>query len=150
MKNIVLSLVLLAAVAAAEPVDFELETLAGKPARLSDYRGQWVLVNFWATWCAPCRKEIPDFSDLHDRRDDLTVLGLAFEDTDRDTFEQFLEEYPASYPILMVDVYAPPEAFGAPRALPTSHLVNPAGEQVKTWIGPISSEDIEKWIAENG
>lgn len=131
---------------AIETIDFELPTLAGETVRLSDWRGQWVLVNYWATWCAPCRKEIPDFSAMHDARDDITVLGLAFEDTDVEAFEEFLIDYPASYPILLVDVYAPPEVLGAPRALPTSYLVNPAGELVETWLGPITSETIKARI----
>ncbi len=130
----------------ADTVEFELPMLDGETTRLSDWRGQWVLVNYWATWCAPCRKEIPDFSAMHDARDDITVLGLAFEDTEVEAFEEFLEDYPASYPILLVDVYAPPEAFGAPRALPTSFLVNPEGELVETWIGPITSETIQERV----
>lgn len=134
------------ATSARETIDFELPMLGGDTVRLSDWRGQWVLVNYWATWCAPCRKEIPDFSAMHDARDDITVLGLAYEDTEVEAFEEFLVDYPASYPILLVDVYAPPEALGAPRALPTSYLVNPAGELVETWLGPITSETIKARI----
>jgi thiol-disulfide isomerase/thioredoxin len=140
-----LALVFLAVSAAAE-TDFELTALDGEPVRLSDYRGQWVVVNYWATWCKPCRKEIPDLSDLHDRRSDLTVLGLAFEDTDPADFETFLEAYPASYPILVVDVYEPPADLGAPRVLPTTHLVDAEGGVVETWLGPVTSEMIESFI----
>jgi len=136
--------------ARAEPIDFELPMLGADSARLSDWRGQWVVVNYWATWCAPCRKEIPDFSAMHDARADITVLGLAFEDTDVETFEEFLIDYPASYPILLVDVYAPPESLGAPRALPTTHLVDPSGELVETWLGPITSEVITERIDTGG
>lgn len=131
-------------------IDFELEGLDGQPYRLTDYRGDWVVVNYWATWCAPCRKEIPDLSQLHDSRSDITVLGLAFEDTSIEDFVRFLEQFPASYPILLVDVYDPPEALGAPRALPTTYLVNADGEMVHTWIGPVTSVMITKWIESNG
>lgn len=134
---------------AEDAIGFELPGLDGETVALGDFLGEWVVVNYWATWCAPCRKEIPDFSEMHDRREDITVLGLAFEDADAATFESFLEEYPASYPILIVDVYDPPEALGAPRALPTTYLVDPRGRLVETWMGPITSDTIETRI-ENG
>jgi len=131
-------------------VAFTLPGLDGRDHALADYRGDWVVVNYWATWCAPCRKEIPDLSELHDARDDITVLGLAFEETEVSAFEAFLVEYPASYPILLVDVYNPPADLGAPRALPTTYLVDPTGELVQTWIGPITSKTITEWIEDNG
>ncbi len=137
-------------VLARADIAFNLPGLDGRDHALSDYRGDWVVVNYWATWCAPCRKEIPDFSNLHDSRDDITVLGLAFEDTEPEAFEAFLLDYPASYPILLVDVYNPPADFGAPRALPTTFLVNPEGALVQTWIGPITSQIITDWIENNG
>ena len=145
----VLLLILVSALAQASEVDFELEALDQTTHRLTDYRGEWVVVNYWATWCAPCRKEIPDFSQLHDRRDDITVLGLAFEDTSVEDFERFLEDYPASYPILVVDTFNPPADLGAPRALPTTFLVDRQGLLVRTWLGPVTGDMIEQWIEDN-
>ena len=129
-----------------DPVDFSLMQLGGGEVSLSDFRGGWVVVNYWATWCAPCRKEMPELSALHDEREDLTVLGLAFEDTDDSAFEEFLLEFHASYPILRVDVYQPPEPFGAPRVLPTTIILDKEGRAVKAFLGPVTREAIEGFI----
>ena len=128
------------------PVDFTLPRLHGTPVSLSAYRPKWVVLNYWATWCAPCRKEIPDLSALHTSRDDIIVLGLAFEDTEIENFDEFLEEFDPSYPLLLVDVYAPPEPFGAPRVLPTTIILDPEGYPVKTYLGPVTREHIESFI----
>jgi len=127
-------------------IDFVLPRLDGNPAALSDYRGQWVVVNYWATWCAPCREEIPQLSALDQARDDIQVLGLAYEDRKPEIYREFLNDYPASYPILMVDVLNPPAALGEPKALPTTFVVNPAGELVKTFIGPVTHKQLETYI----
>ena len=127
-------------------VDFELQRLHGDKVSISEYRQKWVVLNYWATWCSPCRKEIPELSAMHDARDDIIVLGLAFEDTDIEVFDEFLEEFQPSYPILLVDVYAPPEPFGAPRVLPTTIILNPEGYPVKTYLGPVTREHIESFI----
>jgi len=129
-----------------EPVDFTLQQLHGETVSLSEFRHKWVVLNYWATWCAPCRKEIPDLSSLHEDRDDIVVLGLAFEDTDMETFDEFLADYQPSYPILLVDVYAPPEPFGAPKALPTTIVLNLEGYPVKTFVGPVTGESIKNFI----
>ncbi|MEW8429404.1 MAG: TlpA family protein disulfide reductase, partial [gamma proteobacterium symbiont of Ctena orbiculata] len=67
--------------AAAETVDFELPGLDGKRYRLSDYRGKWVLVNYWATWCPSCREELPELEVFHNNHKDTdaVVLGVAME-----------------------------------------------------------------------
>ena len=129
-----------------EPVDFTLQQLQGGELSLSELRGRWVVLNYWATWCAPCRKEMPELSDLHEQRDDIIVLGLAFEDTEPAEFEAFLEEFHASYPILLIDVYAPPEPFGAPRVLPTTIILDPEGKAVKAFAGPVTREMVEAFI----
>ena len=155
MKNIrkwlILALVLFAPLTWAvyeteEPVDFSLQQLGGGEVSLSDYLGQWVVVNYWATWCAPCLKEIPDLSELHQERSDLTVLGLAFEDLEDSDFDEFLEDFEVSYPILKVDVYQPPEPFGAPRALPTTIILDKQGRAVKAFLGPVTRAAIEQYI----
>ena len=129
-----------------EPVEFTLQRLGDGPVSLSDFRGEWVVINYWATWCAPCRKEMPELSALHDERADVTVLGLAFEDLDDSEFEEFLDTAPVSYPILKVDVYDPPEPFGAPRVLPTPIILDRAGRAVKAFLGPVTREAIEKFL----
>lgn len=158
MKNIrkwlILALVLFAPLTWAvyeteEPVDFSLQQLGGGEVSLSDYLGQWVVVNYWATWCTPCLKEIPDLSELHEERSDLTVLGLAFEDLEDSDFDEFLEDFEVSYPILKVDVYQPPEPFGAPRALPTTIILDKQGRAVKAFLGPVTREAIEGFIDSN-
>ena len=103
-------------------------------------------MNYWATWCAPCRKEMPELSALHDERPDVTVLGLAYEDVEDNSFETFLASSPVSYPILKVDVYQPPEPFGAPRVLPTTIILDHGGRAVKTFLGPVTRESIEKFL----
>jgi len=128
------------------PVDFALAQLHGGTVRLSDYRGRWVVLNYWATWCAPCRKEIPELSALHEARDDIVVLGLAFEDTDQGNFDTFLKAFNPAYPLLLVDVYAPPEPFGAPKVLPTTIILDPAGRPRKVYQGPVHARDIEAFV----
>lgn len=129
-----------------EPVDFTLARLGGGEVSLSDFLGQWVVVNYWATWCAPCIKEMPELSALHEENENMVVLGLAFEDVDDADFDEFLEEAPVSYPILKVDVYEPPEPFGAPKVLPTTIILDPEGRAVKAFLGPVTREDIESFI----
>jgi thiol-disulfide isomerase/thioredoxin len=129
-----------------EPVDFTLQELHGEAVSLSTFRQKWVVINYWATWCAPCRKEIPELSSLHEANDDIVVLGLAYEDTDIGSFDEFLEEYLPSYQILLVDVSVPPAPFGAPKVLPTTIILNPEGYPVKTFLGPVTREELESFI----
>jgi thiol-disulfide isomerase/thioredoxin len=155
MKRILITILLVsfmtapglqASVESEQAIEFTMQQLHGEERSLSEFRGQWVILNYWATWCAPCRKEIPDLTALHDAREDIIVLGLAFEDTEIENFDVFLEEFHPSYPILLVDVYAPPEPFGAPKVLPTTIILNPEGFEVKTYVGPVTREDLESFI----
>lgn len=133
--------------ALAAPVELSVETLDGKTFSLTDQRDKWVVVNYWATWCGPCLKEMPELDELDIARDDVVVLGLAFEDTTPEDLRNFLSKRPVSYPIAAVDVYAPPAAFTVPKGLPTTHLIAPDGSLQESFIGPVTRADLERAIA---
>ncbi|GMU43373.1 MAG: TlpA family protein disulfide reductase [Xanthomonadales bacterium] len=133
--------------AQAAPIELAVTTLDGATFDLAQQRGQWVVINYWATWCGPCIKEMPELDELDHARTDLVVLGLAFEETTPEDLEAFLKQRPVRYPIAVVDVYAPPKAFAVPKGLPTTHLVAPDGSLAKSFLGPVTRADIEKAIA---
>lgn len=130
----------------AMPV-LEVKTVDGKPWRLADHRGRWVVVNYWATWCGPCLKEMPDLSALDAMREDVEVIGLAYEDIAPADLQAFLAKHPVVYPVAAVDVYAPPAAFDAPRGLPTTWLIAPDGRVARHFLGPVTAADLEAAIA---
>jgi peroxiredoxin len=133
--------------AAADTVDFELQGLDGKQYRLSDYRGKWVLVNYWATWCPPCREELPELEVFHNNHKDrdAVVLGVAIERIEMPRLKAFVDEQFLSYPILITEPAARTELGRVP-GLPTSFLVNPKGELVARQVGPLTLEDLEGFI----
>ena len=130
----------------AMPV-LEVATIDGKPWRLADHRGHWVVVNYWATWCGPCLKEMPELSALDAMREDVDVIGHAYEDTTPADLQAFLGKHPVVYPVAVVDVYSPPAAFDAPRGLPTTWLIAPDGRVAHHFLGPVTAADLEAAIA---
>lgn len=128
------------------PIDFQLQQYKGDMVSLSDYRDQWVVVNYWATWCAPCRKEMPELSSLHSDRSDVTVLGLLYEELEDTDIDSFLQEVTVAFPVLLVDVYQPPEPFGAPLGLPLTIILDKDGKAVKSFMGPVTRAAIESFI----
>jgi len=141
-----LSFVAAVAIAAApttpERPGLQVTTLDGEAFDLAAQRGNWVIVNYWATWCAPCIAEMPDISAFVAGREDVRAIGLAFEDTERAEIEAFLEKHPVVYPIAQVDPIDPPGDFAPPRGLPTTYLIAPDGRVAKRFTGPVDSADL--------
>lgn len=117
---------------------------------LADRRGQWVVVNFWATWCAPCLKEMPELSALDAMHEHIEVIGLAYEEIEADAMRAFLVEHPVVYPVAIVDTYNPPADFDTPRGLPMTWLIAPDGTVAHKVVGPVTASDIEAAIAAAG
>jgi thiol-disulfide isomerase/thioredoxin len=128
----------------------KLQTFAGQAYDLAEHRGRWVVVNFWATWCTPCLKEIPDLNAFDKARDDVEVIGLAYEEIERADMEAFLKEHPIEYPIAVVDTFNPPADFDTPPGLPMTYLIAPDGKVAKQFLGPVTSEELAKLIGAAG
>lgn len=131
----------------AEPVNFALPDLSGKFHHLSDYRGKWVVVNYWATWCPPCLDEIPELVEFHEahHNKDAIVLGVNYEDSDPVYLKSFVEENLITYPILRANLMQPP-VFGRLNGLPTTFIVSPTGELYKSRTGSITRAALEEMI----
>jgi len=107
---------------------FELHTLDGETVSLAELRGRVVLVNFWATWCAPCRLEMPWFERLYRERsaDGLVILGASTDVGAPDVVRRFLSEHAITYPVVQASPSLE-QSFGGVRGLPTSFLIDRRG-----------------------
>ena len=129
-------------------LDFTMKDANGASVRLSDYKGQVILLNFWATWCGPCKVEIPEFIEAYDRYRDrgFVILGvLSQDDPSADELKTFAEGYGMSYPIFRENADLD-EAFGGLWAIPTSFIIDRQGSICSKHMGPVSKETLERII----
>jgi len=133
----------------AEQPDFALPDLNGKVHHLSDYRGKWVIVNYWATWCPPCRAEIPELEEFHSEhhKRDAVVVGINYEERDPMYLKSFVDENMISYPILRANLARPP-VFGRLYGLPTTFIVSPEGNVVQRKTGTVSKDYLDGVITQ--
>jgi len=125
-------------------LNFTLKDMNGADVRLSDFKSKVLLINFWGTWCAPCRAEIPELIKIAGKYKDkgVMVLGLAQQDTPED-LRAFAAEHKMNYPSLMSTPEVE-EAFGPMWAVPMSFIVDRAGSICFKHIGPVTTEQVEK------
>ncbi len=124
--------------------DFAVETLEGTTLRTADLKGKGVIVNFWATWCPPCKAEIPDLIALQERyRDHVVVLGLSMDEIGADQVRAFVTAHEMNYPVAMVTP-ALERLFPPMASLPTSYIVDRDGLVVQKYYGMLNAVRTER------
>jgi len=136
--------------AETEVIDVEFVDLDGNVVMLSDFKGKWVVVNLWATWCPPCLKEIPELIMFHEANKDnnAIVLGLNYETNPVEDIKVFAEEQMINFPIVRLKDGADGRTtpFGLLRGLPTTYMISPSGSPVAATVGLVSMQDLEDFI----
>ena len=144
----ILSTLLLLTASQVRAVDYELPDVDGQMQSLDQYQGKWVIVNYWATWCGTCMKELPDLVALHeDNKDkDIVVVGVNFESIGNDQLKVFVAEQSIPYLVLRSEP-VPVTALGKVPALPTTYIIDPDGKVVAGEVGLVSRQNLEDYIA---
>jgi peroxiredoxin len=124
--------------------DVTLETMDGRSINLADSTGKVILVNFWATWCGPCRREIPDLIDLYAdmKGDGLLIVGIAVDQEGAEVVEPYVQEQNINYPIVLDPDQSTETHFDAMYGLPTTYVVNPDGQIVRRVLGVFPVDDM--------
>jgi thiol-disulfide isomerase/thioredoxin len=139
-------LVLALAVGWAQADGFKVVDTDGKTHTLAGYKGKWVLVNYWATWCPPCLEEIPDLIALHEnKQNNLVVIGVALDFRSAKQVTEFADGLMVNYPIVLGNPQIVNQ-IGPVQGLPTTYLYNPEGKLVAQQVGPITRAAVESYI----
>ncbi len=130
--------------------DFELKNIAGGTLKLSSLRGKVVIIDFWDTWCPPCRKALPHLEAIsQDYSQDLVVVGIAFGRDGEDKVKQYVAQNKLTFPMVLADPeFKVTKDFGGVQSIPTTFLVDPNGVIVKKWVGGHSRQEYENAVKE--
>jgi thiol-disulfide isomerase/thioredoxin len=127
--------------------DFTFKTVDGKDIQLSKMKGKVVLINFWATWCGPCRAEIPGFLEIYEKYKGkgLEIVGISLDEEGWRVVTPFVQRFKINYPVVIGDGKVA-RAYGNIEAIPASFFVDKKGNIVERHIGYLSKENLEKKI----
>ena len=125
---------------------YTLPDATGQTTTLAKWHGKVVVLNFWASWCVPCIKEMPDISHFVAAHKNVRAIGLAYEDSEPADIKAFLAKHPVVYPIAQVTLDKPLKDFDAPRGLPMTYLIDPDGKVAKQKLGPVTEALLKQWI----
>ena len=128
--------------------DFTLTTLQGEQVSLSDYKGKIVILNFWTSWCGPCKEEMPHMQSFSEKHPDIQMLAvnLTSMDLGLDAVKQFVEEYRLTFPILLDEADIVGKAYNI-LTIPTSYIIAPEGRVFREVIGPMDETMMEELIS---
>jgi thiol-disulfide isomerase/thioredoxin len=136
-----------AALAAPSAFAFDVTDTDGKRHKLADYKGRWVVVNFWATWCAPCIKEIPEIAEFKEANAArAVVLGIALDVEGEAKTIEFARKVGHAYPLVLGDDKTEKQ-FGKVKGLPTTLVFDPSGKRVYDRLGTVTRKSLEQILA---
>ncbi len=140
---------LYAAQKVAPAEDFAAPLLNGENFQLSDQKGKVILFNIWATWCAPCHQETPEFVQLYNtyKEKGLVVLGVSIDEQGRSVVDPFVEKYEVNYPII-IDDGSIMEKYGPTMGIPTSYIIDKKGHLRYFAVGPLTIKELLPRIEE--
>ncbi len=135
---------------AVPEVTFTLTDTEGSVFTEKNTRGKYLVVNFWATWCTPCLKEIPAFVEFYNQNSNhVEILGLDYEPVNLPVINEFVERFSINYPIILYTDTNDSEysKFGEIVGMPTTLIYSPDGELIRTFMGEVTIEDLDKYIS---
>ena len=144
---IIATSIVLVVVTKAGAVNYELLDVDGKIQSLDQYKGKWLVVNYWATWCGTCMKELPELISFYENNKDknISVVGINYENIDKNRFKEFLADKIIPYQVLSSEPIKK-TPLGPVPALPTTYIIDPQGEVVAGSIGIVTRQDLENYI----
>jgi thiol-disulfide isomerase/thioredoxin len=125
---------------------FVVTDTAGHRHALADYKGRWVVVNYWATWCVPCIEEIPEIADFQRAHPDVVVLGIAIDAEDVAKTKVFAKKVGLTYPLVISDDSVERQ-FPRVKGLPTTRIYDPSGKVVFDKLGRVTRKSLEEVMA---
>ena len=129
----------------SDKVDFYL--IDNTPHRIEEYQGKWLIINFWAEWCAPCREEVVELNQFVDNKkfDDLVILGVSYDPLSNADIKKISQQWQMKYPVIATNPN-PILPFKLPKTLPSNFIMNPKGELVLTLSGKQTYDSISKLL----
>lgn len=122
-------------------LDADLHFLDGKAGHYADYQGQWLLINYWAEWCAPCIKELPELNKLNAEHEDIQVLGIHFDRPAIEKQRELTKSLNIQFPVILAQPHIHYQ-FPLPQVLPATIVINPEGDLVHVLVGPQTAESL--------